>query len=137
MKMKKAGVIFLACLLLVGCQNKHDSFPQEDTVKILNGAERENLQRLGRFLQNFQQLKPDRVKVIFYTTEGDPIYQDLKFDGKAIKSIYDTTEDQYGSGEVIETMCTEFKSKETVGKLSYFLAGCEKQEYDTVFTSEE
>ncbi|WP_224077492.1 DUF4362 domain-containing protein [Planococcus chinensis] len=131
--MKKAGLILMACLLLFGCQNEHDSFPEEDTVKIKNSGDRENFDRLDRFLQNFQQREPDHIKVIFYTTEGDPIYQDLEFDGKAIKSIYDSREDQYGSGEVIETICTEFEAVETGGNPDYILTGCENKDYETEF----
>ncbi|ETP69996.1 hypothetical protein G159_04645 [Planococcus glaciei CHR43] len=133
MKMKKAGVIFMACLLLSGCQNEHDSFPEEDTVKIANSGDRENFDRLDRFLQSFKQQNPDHIKVIFYTTEGDPIYQDLEFDGQAIKSVYDSSEDQYGSGEVIETICADFKALETGDKPDYILTGCENKDYETEF----
>lgn len=71
--------------------------------------------------------------MIFYTTEGDPIYQDLEFDGQAIKSVYDSREDQYGSGEVIETICTEFETVETEDKPDYILTGCENKDYETEF----
>ncbi|WKA56524.1 DUF4362 domain-containing protein [Planococcus shixiaomingii] len=131
--MKKNWVLFLfSCLVLFGCQNDYASFPTSDTITERNLGKVENLNRFQTFLKNFNKEQPDHILILTYTTEGDPIYLDLQYDGKAIHFTRDMTEDEYGSFEVTETVCTELRKEESDKRVDYLLGDCEDQSQDTI-----
>ncbi|MGE7978545.1 DUF4362 domain-containing protein [Psychrobacillus sp. NPDC093200] len=63
-------------------------------------------------------MNKDNIRIVTYTTEGDPILRDLAYDGNVIISKLDTRRDHFGAGSLKTTSCT-----------SYELEGCQ-EEYD-------
>lgn len=53
---------------------------------------------MNDFIQSAQVGKPTQVKIIQYTTEGDPILTVVVFDGKQFEIISDMSRDKFGGG---------------------------------------
>lgn len=101
-KMYEKIVVFLSLFLLVACQNTNISNENEGNKKsnqsftassedvIAKNDKIENFNGFTLFLNNIDNKTKDRIRIIQYTTEGDPIIQKLEYDGKLIH----ITEDQ-------------------------------------------
>lgn len=86
-----------------------------------------NLTRFEEFFESVQQSKKDTVRIIAYTTEGDPIIKDVQFNGSTIKYTLDTTRDGYGQQEVITANCKSIEKLETEETTEYQIAGCKNE----------
>lgn len=84
----------------------------------------ENKARFDEFLNKVQQGEDDRIRVVRYTTEGDPILYDYEFKNNKIFAVIDTRRDGYGSREIIQITCASIKSNEEQESTSYVLDGC-------------
>ncbi|MFJ7952601.1 DUF4362 domain-containing protein [Lysinibacillus sp. NPDC096418] len=139
--MKKINGLFILffILLIYGCNSVDSStdiymFPNnippyyisslEDIVE--THGELENKTRFDEFINHVYQGKEDHIRVVRYTTEGDPILHDLEYDGKIVKSITDTRRDQYVQGSIIQTTCTSIEEVETNESTEYILKDCER-----------
>lgn len=120
--MKKGLIAVWAALLIIlgGCQEKMQS---ADTV-VERHDELENEKRFTEFLANVQQGKVDQIRITSYTIEGAPIYRDLASDGNEIKLRIDTSKDNFGSGEIIEMVCTKIEEHEYTERIDYLLTNC-------------
>lgn len=112
----------LTLMMLSGCGTS-GSWPEEDLIIDTHG-ELENVERLDRFLENVEQQKEDAVRIQHFTTEGDPIYETLRYSSSGILLQYDATEDAYGSGEEWERNCETLEKKENETSTSFILDGC-------------
>jgi hypothetical protein len=67
----------------------------------------ENVEARQQFLNAYREGKPGRWEEIFFTDEGDPISAQLHYkgDGTALRLVYDTTQDKFGSKQVVEYAC--------------------------------
>ncbi len=75
------------------------------------------------------------------TIEGDPIYRTLKRTDEGIEYTLDTTEDAFGSQEIVTSTCQEMV-KEREGEFDkYTLTGCRGSEFERyvieLFTEED
>ncbi|MDN7245984.1 DUF4362 domain-containing protein [Planococcus shenhongbingii] len=131
--LKKVLLIGFA-LLAAGCQSSAEDPGNPDANdddssgrdRIFNRhGEIENLDRFERFLSYVDQGQEDAIRIVNYTTEGDPIYQDLTFNGEMIQYVYDSSKDDYGSGEVMELTCTSIEKVEQADFTDYVLAECD------------
>lgn len=68
---------------------------KDDTI-IYNLKGNVNTDRLTKFVDNVDKDIKDRVNIVRYTTEGDPIITQLYFDGKDIQVSTDNSKDKYG-----------------------------------------
>ncbi|WP_186763782.1 DUF4362 domain-containing protein [Planomicrobium sp. CPCC 101079] len=91
-----------------------------------------NEERFTAFLKNVTLEKKDRINIISFTTEGDPIGNELIFDGSMIKLVVDSTKDQFGSGKVTEIMCKTIKEAESAEQIDYVLEGCNEGDGDII-----
>ncbi|MEJ8305315.1 DUF4362 domain-containing protein [Saccharibacillus sacchari] len=57
----------------------------------------ENFDAWEDFLEAVEQSRPASVQKVGYTIEGDPIFDNLHFDGQTIQYVYDDTLDRFGS----------------------------------------
>lgn len=92
--------------------------------KIINSA------NWTRFLEKMEQGTPSDVQITSYTIEGDPIFQDLYFDGQAIRYTYDNTMDHFGSPSRLTTYCKNLEQEE--GR--YTLSKCDRESPGFSFT---
>ncbi|MBS2968075.1 DUF4362 domain-containing protein [Metabacillus sp. KIGAM252] len=120
--MKKRVAWMVPVLLLAGCGGY---IPSGRDVVNTHG-EVKNHERLLDFISHSEKGVKDKLRVVSYTTEGDAMLQDLEFDGKLIKSRYDSTRDQYGDGDVTYASCKTIEMKEHEEELEYKLTMCGK-----------
>ncbi|MBB6447854.1 DUF4362 domain-containing protein [Bacillus benzoevorans] len=134
--MDKFLILVTSCLFIIsltGC-SENETYGSEEAVKrgdVVYQSEVVNLERFEQFLNNLSKNKEDKIRVTGYTHEGDPIYQDLQFDGKAIQYRYDNLNDEYaGNDKGIKTdICTKIVEKENVqGEVEYLISGCSKNQ---------
>ena len=138
--MKKLGFL-LAVLLLSGCQNTDGQSsgkvnnanysPSSEDVVDRNG-EIENFERFEKFKSNTEKGIQDKLTIVQYTTEGEPIFHQLDYDGIVIKSTIDTSRDHYGAGEIYHNTCTSIEMIERTDATEYNLQGCEEGLDNTV-----
>ncbi|MTH55346.1 DUF4362 domain-containing protein [Bacillus mangrovi] len=116
--------IILSSLLLSGCGEYNPS--DEDVVD--SHGEVTNYNKFIQFINNLNTGKDnkEKIRVVRYTNEGDPILHDLEYDGKKIISTIDRTRDEFGTQQVDTTSCKTIDSKEDEDKIEYVLSGCEK-----------
>ncbi|MEI5908080.1 DUF4362 domain-containing protein [Bacillus spongiae] len=119
--MKKAIWIVLILLLISGCRY---SPSDEDIVD--NQAVITNLEKFMKFVENVNQGKEDKIRVVRYTDEGDALLHDLEYDGEIITSTTDTTRDEFGDGIVSTASCKSIDIKETDERMDYTLSGCDQ-----------
>ena len=84
----------------IGCSN--GAYNSKEAIKrgdVVTRDEVANIERFENFLTNISNKKEDTIRVTGYTHEGDPIFQDLQFDGKAIQYTYDDSNDQHGGDD--------------------------------------
>lgn len=124
--MKKAAWLMLVLLLLSGC-----SYNPSDEDIVDSHGEITNLEKFKTFIKNVNEDKEDKIRVVRYTIEGDPILHDLEFDGKIITSTIDSTRDEFGSGKVSTATCQSIDVIETHEKTEYTLTGCNKTNRDS------
>ena len=119
-------IVLLFFVVLVAAACSRESFDEEDIIEDRQG-EVTNGERLYAFYENTENGEEDAVRVISYTTEGDPIYQDLSYDGNRIESVEDFTEDQYGSGEVVTRQCEFILILTSETEAIYVLRECDPE----------
>lgn len=124
--MKRIVLLLASVLMLMGTACNRASFDEEDIIESTHG-EVTNGERLYEFYENTVDGEEDAVRVITYTTEGDPIYQDLSYGGSGIESVEDSSEDQYGSGEVVTRQCNSIVILSSETELVYVLEGCDPE----------
>lgn len=124
-------IVFWVAISIVGC-SKSGAYGSEEAIKrgdVVDQNEVINLKRFEQFLINLSYKKEDTIRVTGYTHEGDPIFQDLRFDGEVIHYTYDNSNDEYaGKDKGKETdVCKEVIGKEnTQGEIEYLISGCSK-----------
>ena len=122
--MKRIAFLVLLAAIVIGCTR--ESFEEGDIIEDRQG-EITNAERLYEFYEHTEDGEEDAVRVISYTTEGDPIYQDLHFDGNKIESTEDYREDQFGSGEVVTRQCEFILILTSETEAIYVLRECDPE----------
>lgn len=147
-RLTKKIFVFIGVLLFIlsGCQSnetnqgnetvgntRQENIPKynlssEDIVD--SHGEISNLDKFLSFLENVKQGNKDKIRVVRYTVEGDPMLHDLEYDGEVIKSITDTRRDKYGSGSINTATCKSIDVKEEEERTDYSLSGCNQTNRD-------
>ncbi|MCA1012487.1 DUF4362 domain-containing protein [Halobacillus halophilus] len=81
----------------------------------------EIIEELDDFIQNVQQGTIDEVNIVRRTTEGDPIFIDLSFNGEEINYKHDNRRDKLGNGQITTKTCQSIDKEEQDGTLAYQL----------------
>jgi PBP1b-binding outer membrane lipoprotein LpoB len=123
--MKRIIWFTLLLLLMSGC-----SYNPSDEDIVDTHDQITNLDKFMTFIKNVNDRKEDKIRVVRYTIEGDPMLHDLDYDGEIITSTTDTTRDEYGKGSVITADCTSIDVIETIEGTEYNLSGCNKTNRD-------
>jgi hypothetical protein len=124
-------ISFLYVISIIGC-SKNGAYGSEEAIErgdVVYQNEVVNLERFEQFLINLSNKKEDTIRVTSYTHEGDPIFQDLRFNGKVIQYTYDNSNDEFaGNNKGIENdVCNEIIEKENAqGEVEFFISGCSK-----------
>ncbi|WP_139492841.1 DUF4362 domain-containing protein [Brevibacillus dissolubilis] len=95
-----------------------------------------NLEKFTAFLEHVDKHKPDQIKITSYTIEGDPVFDELDYDGQTIKHRYDNSMDHYaGTGNAKENTatCQGIVAREAEQGKEYFLTGCDGEREERFF----
>jgi hypothetical protein len=128
------SLVFLTAFALAGCNN--DGYGHEEAIKrgdivFLNKVI--NFERFEQFLNNLSNKNEDIIRITGYTDEGDPIFQDLKYDGKVIRYSYNNSNDAYGGSDkgLRKDVCTDISEEISInGEIEYTISGCSKKSKD-------
>lgn len=105
MKRMFAISILFITIVIAGCQDKVSKYKPSSEDVINRYVEVENVERFQEFYHNVLNGKEDTVRVVNYTTEGDPLLHDLEYNGDVIKSTFDTRSDKFGEGNLHTATC--------------------------------
>ncbi|SFB07907.1 MULTISPECIES: DUF4362 domain-containing protein [unclassified Bacillus (in: firmicutes)] len=132
MKISSLSLLYMAicCLFLISCQGKDTASIKmsgttggsDEIVERHGGLE--NIERLDKFITNVEKGLKDKVRLVRYTIEGDPIYHNIDYDGENLDYTVDNSEDEYGAGEVENYICKKIEMQETSTQMTYSLNGC-------------
>ncbi|MGG3564339.1 DUF4362 domain-containing protein [Neobacillus rhizosphaerae] len=124
------GLTLFIFVILSACQREENSThkpykPTANEIVETHGGI-EHIERLDLFVKNMNYGKKDKVRLIRYTIEGDPIYYDLTYDGSQFTIKRDTREDQFGQGEVNTYLCKSIQKLESTTSTKYIVEECPK-----------
>lgn len=147
--MKKMFAIIGAFLfILTGCQSyeNHQGYEAPEETNQTNVPEYvqspgdivnmhgdiTNVDTFYTYLESVDQGIEDEIRVVTYTTEGDPMLHDLEYDGEVIHSTTDTRRDAFGSGSVNKATCESIEKKESEERTEYVLSDCDQSNRDNM-----
>ncbi|PER84410.1 DUF4362 domain-containing protein [Bacillus cereus] len=133
--MKKYILVFvvLSIFLISGC-SKESSLVDEKKDVILKHEKIVNLNEFKAFVENVKLEKPDKVKIVSYTDEGDPIVKTLNYDGKEIRYSIDNSNDKFSSENNKEqkTVCKKLNKRQENSQVVYYLDECSQKDIDNM-----
>ncbi|MBY7114068.1 DUF4362 domain-containing protein [Bacillus sp. 17RED48] len=93
---KRSGFIclFLFFFSLVACSQPNIEIDRKNDV-IVKRAGISNLDKFEKFILNVDQGKVDKIRIVQYTHEGDPIFQTLEHSENDILYVSDNRKDQF------------------------------------------
>lgn len=124
---------------LWGCQQSSEinnpKKPYDSEEAIENGdvvnlyGKISNLDKFENFIKNVENGAKDEIRITMYTLEGDPIFDNLSYDGNKIQYTHDNLQDGYaGSGKGIKsTSCSNIESRNTEDGVEYYLGECSSE----------
>ncbi|MDO7906842.1 DUF4362 domain-containing protein [Paenibacillus sp. JX-17] len=104
----------------------------KDVVVMPNGDK--NRDQWDAFVQRYEEGQPAQVRIVYYTDEGDPILNELRFDQDRIYYTYDNTMDAFAGRDNkkrTQTVCASLNIPPAIrgdGKKHYALQGCRSAE---------
>ncbi|XID91244.1 DUF4362 domain-containing protein [Paenibacillaceae bacterium WGS1546] len=104
------------------------SIPYDSAKAIANGdvvnvhGNFSNADQLTRFFSQVREGVDSEVHIVSYTKEGDPIFEDLLFDGVAIRYTYDNTMDDFG----VPVRSTDYCKNVDQEGSKYILSKCDR-----------
>lgn len=122
-----ASILILFALIVFISTRPYDleqSVAQGDVVNIHGQVY--NYSVLETFVENIEAKKRDKIRIVNYTIEGDPIFTNLNYDGNSIKVEIDNSKDKYGGNNLFNTKdkCNELV-KEVGVSTEYRLENCD------------
>lgn len=129
MKLSNIIIVVIALSMIVGCSKQQTNGEKEISYKIdekedvinSHGIIVKNREKLDAFINK----KSSSQRVAHYTIEGDPIFNDLKYNDNKVEMRYDTTRDKFGAPVVKTYTCAKLERNETDTFLKYTLSGCD------------
>jgi hypothetical protein len=110
-------VLFMLILLVAGSfiifsikANHYDrSVSKENTIDYNRLSKEVNTDRFDEFLKNVEDENKDRINIIHYTIEGDPLITQLYFNGKDVIIYEDNSKDGWGGPDKDKIIQTTIK----------------------------
>ena len=90
---KRISCICLFLFSLVACSPSSTTIDKKNDV-IVKGVGTSNLDKFEQFVMNVDQGEVDKIRIVQYTDEGDPVFQTLEHSGKDILYVLDSRQDK-------------------------------------------
>jgi hypothetical protein len=82
------------------------------------------VQNVGK-LDEFMGRGSGQLRIVHYTVEGDPIFNDLSYENERVKVRRDNTQDRFGTPRVVVYSCNKLNKEETDTQMLFTLSGCD------------
>ncbi|MBC6975210.1 DUF4362 domain-containing protein [Bacillus sp. Xin] len=122
------SLCFLFCISsLVACLHPDSKIDEKNDV-IAKGHEISNLHKFEKFITNVEKGDRDKIRIVNYTDEGDPIFQTLEYDEKEISYSLDSSYDKFaGKDKGIYSDTCKKVIKDIREDIRYTLHDCKKE----------
>jgi Domain of unknown function (DUF4362) len=109
-----------------------EAYEPVETDVVNTHGDIKNMERFEEFYENVVDDVEDRIRIVTYTEEGDPILHDLEYDGNALHSIRDSRRDTFGNGKIVEMSCENIEYVQNGGMADnmYKLTDCNREDAD-------
>ncbi|KAA0774295.1 DUF4362 domain-containing protein [Bacillus wiedmannii] len=125
MTIGKTGFICLFLFSLVACSQPNIDIDKKNDV-IVKRAGISNLDKFEKFVLNVDQGKVDKIRIVQYTHEGDPIFQTVEHSENDILYVLDNRKDQF-AGEhkgLHKDSCKSIVKEQGELEITYRLIDC-------------
>ncbi|AWB46400.1 hypothetical protein DCC85_21010 [Paenibacillus sp. CAA11] len=97
---------------------------EENGDVVITSTGMRNVKVWSEFYQKVSSGEKAKVQVTRYTTEGEPIFDNLEFNGSDLLFQHDSTWDSFGASEKYAEFCKRVEKKEAEDRAVYELGGC-------------
>ncbi|MBS9802801.1 DUF4362 domain-containing protein [Bacillus toyonensis] len=135
---KRTSFICLFLFNLVACSPSNTTIDKKNDV-IVKGAGTSNLDKFEQFVMNVDQRKADKIRIVQYTDEGDPVFQTLEHSGKDILYVLDSRQDKFAGDHkgLHKDSCKRIVKEQRESESTYRLIDCmneaRRNGYDLVY----
>ncbi|HDR7240355.1 DUF4362 domain-containing protein [Bacillus mobilis] len=142
MLMKKWGCLCSFLIILVACSQHNITIDKKNDV-IVKAAGISNLDRFEKFVLNVEQGEVDKIRIVHYTHEGDPIFQTLEYSGTDIIHRLDNRKDRFAGNhtDIDEDSCKRIVKEQRELQTAYRLIDCVNENgrngYDLLYVPEK
>ncbi|MHA4288725.1 DUF4362 domain-containing protein [Bacillus cereus] len=136
--MKKRGCLCIFLIMLVACSPPNTTIDKKNDV-VVKGTGISNLDKFEQFVLNVEQGKVDKIRIVQYTHEGDPIFQTLERSKNDILYVSDNRKDQFAGDNkgLYKDSCKSIVKDERESGITYRLIDCTNEEgqngYDVLY----
>lgn len=139
---KRTVFICLFLCSLVACSQPNITIDKENDVLVKREGT-SNLDKFEQFVLNVEQGKIDKIRIVHYTYEGDPIFQTLEHSENDILYVSDNRKDQF-AGEhkgLHKDRCKSIVKDRRESGITYRLIDCTNEDgrngYDLLYVPEK
>lgn len=122
--MRKGFLIMLVTIFLSACNSVKDSDIVLEQEEIITNSD-----KFEAFIENLKNGKKDNIRIVQRTTEGDPLFNTLDYNGQTITYTYDDSQDKFGGSNTgLESgTCEHLESEKSEKGKRYYLTGCSSE----------
>ncbi|MGQ3544930.1 DUF4362 domain-containing protein [Bacillus cereus] len=135
---KRISCICLFLFSLVACSPSSTTIDKKNDV-IVKEAGTSNLDKFEQFVRNVDQGKVDKIRIVQYTDEGDPVFQTLEHSGKDILYVLDSRQDKFAGDhkglhkDSCKSIVKELRESESTYRLTDCMNEAGRNGYDLVY----
>ncbi|MGG1325737.1 DUF4362 domain-containing protein [Bacillus tropicus] len=139
---KRTSFIWIFLFSLVACSPSNATIDKKNDV-IVKGAGILNLDKFEKFVLNVEQREVDKIRIVQYTLEGDPIFQTLEYSGNDIFYVSDNTKDKFAGKDkgLYKDSCKSIVKDQCESGITYRLIDCTNEDgrngYDLLYVSKK
>ncbi|MEM5609607.1 DUF4362 domain-containing protein [Bacillus thuringiensis] len=139
---KRTSFICLFLFILVACSPSNTTIDKKNDV-IVKGTRISNLDKFENFVLNVEQREVDKIRIVQYTLEGDPIFQTLEYSGNDIFYVSDNRKDKFAGKDkgLHKDSCKSIVKEQRESESTYRLIDCMNEAgrngYDLVYVPEK
>ncbi|MGN7854776.1 DUF4362 domain-containing protein [Exiguobacterium sp. 22311] len=123
---KLSLIVCMLCLAGCGTYTMEEAKENGDIIVQKDVA---NSDRFESFLKKSKQGELDQIRITAFTTVGDPVLYDVKYDGKSYHYTSDSSCDQFGTTDIDRKneVCRQLDKTIVKQKATYTLRKCAEE----------
>ncbi|ERI00418.1 DUF4362 domain-containing protein [Bacillus thuringiensis] len=139
---KRTSFICLFLFSLVACSPSNTTIDKKNDV-IVKEPGISNLDKFENFVLNVEQREVDKIRIVQYTLEGDPVFQTLEHSGKDILYVLDSRQDKFAGDHkgLHKDSCKRIVKEQRELESTYRLIDCMNEAgrngYDLVYVPQK